>query len=368
MKFVKGLLNFIGRFLASILASVLIMLLIVAPICGAISSFVKPDFLPKLVSQIDFATLLESDEEVKNALKEQGIEAEHIDAILKSDAAKEALELYSEDLANALSGKDKDPKFTNEAIKEIFEDNSDQLVELVKEMVPEAKDKKDSEVKEELLAAIDESGDEIFGFLPPTEEFAEMMTDMPNANAVSDVFDFLQNKLMPTVYLAIFAVALLIFLLRPVRFSGLMWNGVLFTIGSVIMFAISFGTQSGVDAIGNESSEIADMIAPFASAVSGMFMPYAIGYVIIAVAFIAVYITTVVIRKSRKAAKLKAAAEAAATAPIAEEVPAVEEAPVAEEASVAEEVPAVEEAPAAEEAPAVEEAPAAEEAEKTEVK
>ncbi len=365
MKVFKKILNVIGAILASIITPVLVCVLICAPVFNAVSSFVSPDTIPKLIEKIDIAEFVNSNEDIKDSLKEENIDPSDIDKLLKTDAFGEIVELYCDDLSASLAGED-EKKLSADAISEILENNIDELSETLKGVVPDFKHKSEQEIKEKILYTIDNDSEEIFNMLNDSlDGITESFEDISGAADIGVAVRFIQKSLMPAVYGTIAVLALLIFLFRIVKFKGLLWNGIIFTFCSVLLFLSTFGMKNAVITLDDTlMAGLSDTVMPFVSILSSMFLPFAIAYVVIGVLFIGGFIALFIVRKN-KAKKLALAADAAEQVPVETPIdtPIEEtvEAPV-EEAPI--EAP-TEEAPT--EAPA-EEAPTEAPAEESEIK
>ncbi len=371
MKVFLKILKVLGAFLASLITPLLVAALMLAPVANTVSSVFTGDFVAKLVSNIDVKEMVNTNEELKESFEKADVDPEQIEAIVKSEAFGDVLECYTEDLTEVLAGNRDESEFNTEALKEIISDNMDEIVSAVKGNVDAVKDMTDKEIEDDILKAIDESGEEIVGMLPKAEDMQELARDIPGASNIGGTVRFIQKSLMPAVYGVIAGLALLIFLFRIHKFNGLLWDGIIFTGCSILTFVIAFGMKGIIESIeGSIGGGIADAIAPFMSTFEGIFLPFAIAYAIIGVLFIGGFIALCVLRRSKQK---KLALAAAAAEAVAVEAPAAEATTEAAEAAETADEPA-EEAPAPEEAaetteeaaPEEEKAEEAEETEKTE--
>ena len=362
MKVFLKILKVLGAFLASLITPLLVAALMLAPVANTVSSVFTGEIVAKLVTNLDFEELKVSNEVFKETFENSDITPEEFEAIIKSDTFVEILEYYTEDLTEIMAGNRDESEFTPEALKEIISDNMDEVVGAVKENVSEAKDMTYSEIEDDILTAIDESGEELVKVLPKAEDMKEMVNDLPGVSNVGGVIKFMQKSLMPIVYGVIAGLALLIFLFRISKFNGLLWDGIIFTGCSVLMFIVTFGFEAIMEALDEKGIIGLDTSTPFISSFEGIFLPFAIAYAIIGVLFIGGFIALCVLRRSKQ--KKLALAAVAAEAAVANEAPVAEATTEAAEAETADE--AADET--AEEAPAPEEAEETEKTEEAEVK
>ncbi len=315
MKVVKKILSVIGAILASFLTPILVCLLIAAPFINMVASFTAPDFIPELISKVDVASLLESNAELKESLEKSDVKTEDIETFLKTDAIGDITKLYYEDLTEVALGNREESKFTAEAVREILVDNMDELVDQIKDIAPDTKGKADAEIEADILSQFDKNGEEFIAMLPKAEEIQEMVSDFSGGADIGAVFVFIRDVLMTVIFAVIALLAGLIFVFRLPKFKGFMWDGIIFTLAGLLVLAMSSGLEGAIAALqGSGFADIADMLAPFASSLSGAFTPFAITYTVIGVVCIAAFIVLFVIRKSRRK-KLAMAAATAASAP-----------------------------------------------------
>ena len=294
------------------------------------------------------------------------IDAEAVNKIIVSDAAKDIVEAYVEDVIDTLSGQDGPPRLNEEKLIEVVEDNIDEIAKIVQEVAPEFSESSITEVKNEIKKAIRENAGKILESIVTPQQIRDAIFDSgAGTELVADLLAQ-RNTFQASVFGAIVLLSLLIFLLRLPGFRGLRWvSSDLFTatglnaVICVILFVSSsaiIGLADGIkllDAI-NVNAIIRSILTTFTRGVI-------LRTVIMLVAAVVLMVLYVILKSVRhkKPAKQSApvfAAPAAVSAP-------VYKAPVAVQPVAAEPVPAPPVVPAP--APVAPDSPAAEEPQPT---
>ncbi len=121
MKYIKGIWNFIGGLIALVLSFVLVFVLLAMPVMFTVHMATEPEGLQQLLLML-------------TAKDSPPTEPEEIliQEMMQSNAAKELLQLYKEDLFAQLQGKA--PSVNEEAVLQIAQNNMDELVPMLREM------------------------------------------------------------------------------------------------------------------------------------------------------------------------------------------------------------------------------------------
>ena len=180
-----------GSIIAWILSVALVILLIVTPILFSALSLMDTKTITKVVSEL-FTTEQTPSQPKEEPRLEGGIRAvtlsgvtktadsaenvakgvlsdlfgesltpEQINQILSSDAAKELIDAYTEDLTDALTGNDGQMNFTEDKIKAVVDEHIDDIVDVVRKVDPKFADMTDEEIKAEILKVICEKSEKL---------------------------------------------------------------------------------------------------------------------------------------------------------------------------------------------------------------
>lgn len=175
------------------------------------------------------------------------ISQETLNEILSSDVAKEIIEAYTDDIANVFTGDGGALQFDGEKLKDIVNNNVDEIVDILQKVVPELADTDKATLKEDIRKAVDENADEIMQALPKPEDIKQQIVE--NSPELESVLQVIAQK--DTIKLVLIgvmvALSALIFLCRLCGFRGLRWLATdLFVAGGIGLFAcagLSFGAS-----------------------------------------------------------------------------------------------------------------------------
>lgn len=308
MNIVKKILNVFGILLAWILSLVLIPMLMVSPLLFSGISFVQPDNMVEMVTDVDISQLIPDFEAVGGGdLTET--EVEQIEKILNTDAVKEFITVYTKDVTNSLFGIEATPGFTPELFMEIVDDNIDELIEVFKAVDPELSDVPVEELETEVREFISENTAEMLESLPAPETVREQLVEnnpeMETALKIWGQMDMIKWVIVGVTVI----LAVLIFLCRLFGFRGFRWLAVDLFIASAfsgLLCAPLIATPDLLTGLleGNEglAGILGTAISGFAE---GMVIRTAIMFVS-GIALLTVYLLIKSARKKKQAAALAA--------------------------------------------------------------
>ena len=236
--------------------------------------------------------------DVETLLEEIGIPADTpIDTesimknLAKSDAAKELIATYAEDVLNAATGEDKNPKLTADTVLHILQPHMEEIANIVKDSLPE-----DVEIdNEKLESAINKAASTVLpslvDSLPSAENMANTIVDHENPAIVAmmNALKFVRNGYLRLAAIGVAAaLSLFIFLLRLPGFSGLRWVGSEVLSSALIIGALAFflQTQQMIDILRSFANEATVFVTPLLSELSTAFVPFAIIYGVAALVLI----------------------------------------------------------------------------------
>ena len=375
MNGLKKTLNVFGIILAWFLSVALVVLLIVAPTALSALSLLDPDTITDAVWSVleaeqpsaavpeksygitslsakkaDKTSNATSAEKILGELDVSKIEeiiGEDIDEdvlnkVLASDAVKELVDAYTDDVMNVITGNADESKFDADKIIEIVEDNIDEIAEIVQEIAPDLSAEDVKNLKSEIKTAVRENAEDIVEAIPAPEEIREMVVGSnPEAELALELLAQ-RDAFKLIIVAAIVLLSLLIFLFRIPGFRGFRWLSVdLFVaggFGALICIALHLGSSVAMGMLENvaelEMLAVNDVVKNVLSAFT---RGVTIRTAIIFAAAVVLMIVYVLIKKLRekKAARqavpvFAPAAPQMATADVAVDMPQ-ESAPSAEE-------------------------------------
>ncbi len=285
----KKALNVIGIVFASLLSIILVILLIVSPLVlsalslldartitkaltGAVTSQVGDD---SAAEDYQVVTLSNAPVDVsqvgEDALKDilgEDVSPEVLSEILSSKVAKEIIEVYTEDMTNAITGKDAAAQFNAEKLKSIVNKNMDEVVNLLQKVSPESASIDRKELEDKIRQALDEGAEQIVQALPDPKEIQESVAQ--EVPAMAAAFEILAKK--NTIKLAIIGVLVvlsgLIFLCRLPQLRGFKWLAVDLFIGGGFNALTSVGllvSASAVEQIAADNALLGGLVGSLLS-------------------------------------------------------------------------------------------------------
>ena len=306
MKALKVIGNIFGVLFAVILSLVLLVTLIVSPVVTAASDFVKPETIRKIVTTVDYETILvDNGIDLGASMEDFGIPTEAVTEIMKTDAVGDVVELYVKEIEAAFAGSD-ESYITADAIKQIANENLSDLVDIIFDFIPEEDIPEDvtleemkTEVETVFTEYIDTNAEEIVSFLPDVKEIIVETVD----TQVIEVVNYVQNGTFTAAIWGLIAVlSLAIFGCRWPRFKGFMWLGVVFFLATVCTFALSAALDSVlVELVISMIPGFEGVVAPAMSVVAASIVKVGIILAVLTVLFIAAFVVGRVFLKKKKA-------------------------------------------------------------------
>lgn len=267
----KKVLNVFGIIFAWILSITLVLMLFVTPMLLSTLSMLSVDTITQVVSQSFVPSAEEkpanngavmvtlSDTTGGNAnvsgsmsdmLQQAGLSEDMVNKILSSQAAKDLINTYMEDVTNAITGNGDEVQFNAERVKQIVNDNIDEIVGILQDVSPEYANMDAEEIKGKLMDIIDQNVDQIVEALPKPEE---IITEIQNGDPVWEgMLQIVAYKdtIKLTIVGAVALVAALIFALRLPGFRGVRWLATDLFVGSGFNVLLCGGLLASGSVIG----------------------------------------------------------------------------------------------------------------------
>ena len=215
-----------------------------------------------------------------------GVPVELINEIKETEFAKTVLSGYSEGIVAALKGDEIPEGLSEEEILALIDKDIDDLVNVVKEFIPE--EEKGKLTDDELKTFVKEGVGELAKSLPTVEEVVTMVK-------VEEVVPAEVKVLFgPKVTIALAVVALvlagIIYALRFWRFGGFMWIGVSTVITALLVGGLSLGGATILSAFKESAGAFSGLLDTASLVITGKLNIALIILVVLAVVFIAGYI------------------------------------------------------------------------------
>lgn len=291
MKILKGFLNFFGIVLAVVLSVLLLICLIATPVITSVTNIATPKTVQKILTNIDYEEMLEEVEANSEAKVESlGVSADTIQTFMESNATKETLELYLDDVKAMLSDEDVEKGFTPEAVKAIVDEHIDEICDISYDLV---KAENPKITKEELKSEISENSEDVaqvyLEVLPDTKELINL--EAMNSDTVNLLKSLTSGSIKLYVYVVILVLSLLIFGCRFVRFKGFMWLAVIYVLGAIFAFITRYTVNSLWQIAFSKILPISpDVMAPAVSVALSQFIVIGIVLLVLAAVFIFAFI------------------------------------------------------------------------------
>ncbi len=341
MKSGNTVLNVFGIIAAAILSVILVVVLIAAPVISSVSSFTDPQTIREMITKLDYAELLgglsqadsttdqsertgsignqalggapmlyaagnimpafpmaaaqKSDsleaglqDQIQKTLGESGIPLDALDEIMETEAVSKILDLVTEEIIASLSGEEGSGQITPVLLKQIINDNIDEIIEVGYQYIED----QDAVSHETLKATILSEAD------AKAADFVEAVSTVKNAIAekmdvevltvvrysASGIFDMI-------LWVMIVLLSALIALCRFPRFKGFLWLGIVYALGalaSLVMFVAFDGILLTV--LESAADGQFSFLLPAVDVIVGTFGKWAILSFVIALVMIAVFV------------------------------------------------------------------------------
>ncbi|MBQ8822420.1 MAG: hypothetical protein IJZ82_07230 [Lachnospiraceae bacterium] len=278
----KKIMNVLGIFLAIIVSLVLAVVLIATPVVSGAASFFEAENLSKIVRSLDFNELLLGNGQLEQQLGEYG---PLLDAISETAVLEDVVDLYVEDVMNALEGSG-EKHLTVEAVKEIMVAHMDEIMPIVKSQMGDvASLLPEEEIEKYVVTYLESYGDTIINKLPSIEDLGLSEDVLMGVRLLGE------GRIVTVLVIAIAVLSVLILLLRWVHFKGFMWLGVDYLISALVVFLASFGIGGAGALLVSVAGSMAELVAePILSVLSAAMFKGAGICAGLAVLFIIIYV------------------------------------------------------------------------------
>ena len=211
--------NTLTIILAVLLSITFVFTAISAVISAAVVSLVDKDTIASYVEMIDYKEILESDDDISDALEKYKVKEDAVEEIIKSDAVAEVIDIYAKQFTDFIEGNEPE-EFTADDLKDIVEDNMDELVEIANKHMTNKLD--EAEIERRILKAIDENAEEIVEVMPSVD----MIIEESDSTAI-DIIKVVFNPAIPVILTTCSVILLvLVFVCRIRNAQGFIWTAI----------------------------------------------------------------------------------------------------------------------------------------------
>lgn len=228
----NGALDIIFKIFAILLCIILVPALIVTVLVGSVSNIVTPKTVVKVVKSIDFQEVILQNEDLAESLEEMNISDQSVQQIIKSNTVEQIIEVYVEDI-NSVILNENGTKFNSETLKNIANENKEEIKGIIAELVGEDAVKEMGQ--EEFDRGIEEFINEgLAGMVEGLPKPQEVVENIPKDTL--EVIRVFNSGVVTNVCVGFCAVLFVIILLLRLReYSFFIWFSVILIVTAVFL-------------------------------------------------------------------------------------------------------------------------------------
>lgn len=224
------------KVVAKILSVILVLVLMVTPVLLSALSMLSLNTITKVVTEAvgqisakqtedieDSSVLSEGIQQAKSAVEDvfgEHLNQKSLDKMMDSNAAKEVIAIYTEDLTNALTGSNKQSRLSADTLKEIVDENMDEILDIAQEFDEDLTKDDLKELESDILREVDENAGEIIAAIPDPKEIKNELTkSLPGMTAALHILA-MKNAFKAMLIGLIVLLSALIFVCLLPNFRG----------------------------------------------------------------------------------------------------------------------------------------------------
>ena len=184
---------------AKILSVILVITLLVAPVLTVAFSLMNAKIIANVVTASveqelrtaqkkkkpveyvleNLPDTFENSDDVEDILADvfgESSTKEVFDEVMDSDVAEEFLSVYTEDLANSLTGKSKEPRLNEKKLKQLTKSNMDEILEIAQNLNPNLTERDLADLEKEIIQLVDENAKDIIDAIPNATKMKRELT------------------------------------------------------------------------------------------------------------------------------------------------------------------------------------------------
>ena len=291
-------LRVIGTIFAVLFSIALVVTVIASAFLSFVTNLTKPETITTIVREVNVVEKMLDSKEMQQVLQDQGINTEIVNEFVDSPFFHDTIEVYTNEVVDAIQGKASDVVLTEDVIKQIAGEHMDSLIKLVEPHLPEDVQVETQQLEAAVNDLVEEYAPTIVESLPSGEEIREMLVQ----NEVEEPVKLLVSDTVPVaMYVTIAVLAVLVFVCLLHRFRGLLCLGIDALVAALLLLAPYLLVSNG-ELMTSLLSEAAEVIAPLITLLSARLLTYLIVLAAVSVVFIAGFITYRAVAKKKAAA------------------------------------------------------------------
>lgn len=230
-----------GNFLYLLLNLFLILICILVPFYYSVIALTKPKTITTVIQNIDYKALVKKAPTVEKALESYGIDYKKADEIMKSKEAGEVIELYADEATEVLLSIPDNRRINAPFIKKLVNNNIDNVLTDVNESSDIKFNK--NEVKTAVNEYIEKNESQLEEYAVVLEQARTVVKQIKLSEIVARTFS------LPFIIIfaaAILGIAILVFLIKRLKFNGLLVLGLDFAVISISLSLIVYFCNSRI--------------------------------------------------------------------------------------------------------------------------
>ncbi len=210
------------------LTVLLSVFLISSPLFSTVDGLKNPDNIANIASNINIDDLLVSNGEISEAVENVGLTEKSVEKLMKTEAVKRVLILYSVDFINAVKGNDTESNLTREKISEIAGEHLAEISAIIRQTVPNSSSLSDTELNDKIITTAKNYSKRIISALPSLEQIKEISNQPQFESAISVI----KGEYLTSLILLIIFLGLIILISGIKKFESFLYLGFGFLISA----------------------------------------------------------------------------------------------------------------------------------------
>lgn len=224
----------------ALLNLLLIVLSAFVPFYYSVIALTKPETVTTIIQNVDYKTLVKNTPEIRDSLKEYGIDYEEADRIMKSKQTGELIELYADEATEILLSIPENRKFSVSLIKQLVNKNLDTVLNITEENTDIKFNRKI--VKSEVNKYMNANERVLKAYTPVLEQARTVVKQIRLSKLVERSLS-LQFIILFTAVITMLIIA--ICLLKRRNFKSFLFLGIDFAVISIILGSVILFCKTG---------------------------------------------------------------------------------------------------------------------------
>lgn len=235
----KTVLRVLGSVFCLILSLVFVIAAVAVPFYYSITALTTPKTVAEVVQNVDYKTVVEQSPAIKSTLETYGIDSTAADNFIKSAEVGELIEVYADEATEILLNIPDDRMFDIPLIKEIVDENIDDVIALAEEST--GLPLSEENIKKNVDTFIEKNEQQIEEVIPVIEETRVVVKTIKASTVIQKTL-----TLEFAIYMILAAVLIFALICIIKRTKGFLWLGIDFTVISIILALVVVFSRSDV--------------------------------------------------------------------------------------------------------------------------